>query len=166
MKKNIALILITLTLFGFSAHKFYVSVTDIKYDKEAQAVQVISRYFIDDMENVIKARYGVDPKLTSGQEIDNADYYIERYLRDKFKLFANGKEVRWKYLGKEYDVDVIKVYLEAENVQDETLKSLGVYSQVLCDMYEEQQNIVHFEAGSTKESFMLHSQNDKAMLNL
>ena len=84
MKKYIILLLI-LPLMSFGIyHKFYVSVTDVNYAEEDQAIQVISRYFIDDMEKLFKERYGINAALKTKKELKNIDFYIEKYLHDKF----------------------------------------------------------------------------------
>ncbi|WP_335966033.1 DUF6702 family protein [Galbibacter sp. PAP.153] len=161
------LLLFIVSLFGFNSfHKFYVSVTDVNYAEEDQAIQMISRYFIDDIEKLLKERYGIEPKLMSDNELKNADNYIEKYLHDKFVIRINGKKTDWNYIGKEYDVDVMKVYLEIPDVHPEGLKYISVESKVLYDIYPEQQNVVHISIKKHKKSFMLVKENDKAMLKL
>ncbi|WP_456865270.1 DUF6702 family protein [Galbibacter sp. BG1] len=166
MKKYIILLLI-LPLMSFGIyHKFYVSVTDVNYAEEDQAIQVISRYFIDDMEKLFKERYGINAALKTKKELKNIDFYIEKYLHDKFIISIDGEEVEWNFIGKEYDVDVMKCYLEIPKVKLKRIESIGIQSSVLFDIYPEQQNVVHITAGERKKSFMLIKQNDKAMLKL
>ena len=44
-----SLLLLVLPLLAFStAHKFYVSVTNINYSEKTEAIQITSRVFIDD----------------------------------------------------------------------------------------------------------------------
>jgi len=45
------------------AHEFYLSVTDVTYVKQEKSLQIISRVFIDDFENVINKRYQKNFKL-------------------------------------------------------------------------------------------------------
>ncbi|WP_417445148.1 DUF6702 family protein [Joostella sp.] len=166
MKKYIVLLLI-LPLLSFGIyHKFYLSVTDINYAEEDQAIQMISRYFIDDLEKLFKERYGIDAQLKTKEELKNIDSYIEKYLHEKFIVSINGEEVPWNFIGKEYDVDVMKCYLEIPKIKSKKIKSISVESKVLFDVYPEQQNVVHVNINDHKKSFMLIKQNDKAMLKL
>ena len=50
MKKQLLLLFAVLFLSSFSAHKFYVSVTQIDYVPSKKRVEITSRIFIDDLE--------------------------------------------------------------------------------------------------------------------
>ena len=66
--------------FGFSAaHKFYVSVTNFKYVEEEQAFQITSRIFIDDLDDVLAERYGMEMYLDTPDEKEVSDKYIKKY---------------------------------------------------------------------------------------
>jgi len=65
-------------------HEFYLSVTDINYVAEKQSLQIISRVFTDDFEDVLNKRYQKDFKLIPSLEVKETDVYIERYIKDKF----------------------------------------------------------------------------------
>ena len=161
------LLLLFIPLLSFTAyHKFYLSVTDVKYSQKDQAIQIISRYFIDDMELLLKERYSIEPKLTADNELEDIDTYIRRYLRDKFIIFINGKKADWNYIGKQYDVDVMKVYLEVPGISKESLKSIGVQSKVLYGLYPEQKNVIHIKVDELKKSYVLIKESDKAKLKL
>ena len=58
LKKSFLILL--LPLFAFTAaHKFYVSVTNVTYSEKNEALQITSRVFIDDLEEVLKERYDI-----------------------------------------------------------------------------------------------------------
>ncbi len=165
--KRLLLFIYVLPLLGFGIyHEFYVSVTDINYSEENKSIQMISRYFVDDMEKLLKERYRISPKLMSKNELDNANFYIEKYLHDKFIVSVNGEPTDFKFIGKEYDVDVMKCYLEIPNLKLKKIADISVQSRVLFDIFPEQQNIVHMNFNDEQKSFMLVKENDKAMLKL
>lgn len=117
---------ITLALFLISAtayHKFYVSVTQINYSNKEESLQITSRIFIDDFENVLKERYGVTLDLGTPQEAKNSNYYVERYLNTRFTIHINGKKQELHFLGKEYENDVVKTYIEIKNTPLSSLKA-------------------------------------------
>lgn len=154
-------------LFGFmSAHKFYVSVTQVEYSEQDRSFQIISRIFIDDLEKILEERYGINPELATKNEIENSNDVIREYLSYHFKLSINGETKPFVYLGREYETDVIKCYLEIENVDIKTVKHITVENKILFDGFEEQQNIVHFKIQKKRRSFILVKENDKGLLNL
>ena len=53
LKKSLLLLVIPLLSFA-AAHKFYLSVTDIEYSEKDKSLQIITKVFIDDMEDALK----------------------------------------------------------------------------------------------------------------
>lgn len=101
----------------------------------------------------------------SDKEMSNIDLYIERYLKHHLNVKVNNKKVDLKYLGKEYDNDVVKCYIEIEGIDADALKSIEVENSLLFELFEKQNNIVHFKIDDLRKSFSLISGNDKALLN-
>lgn len=156
-----------LPLLAFSGiHKFYVSVTNIHYSEKDEAIQMTSRIFIDDFENVLVARYGIEAHLASDTENKLAEEYIEKYLKTKFLVYINGEQRTYDFLGKKYDNDVMICYLEIPKVAKDEIKSITVQNEILTDIFEEQQNVVHFKIMGKKKSYVLIKENNKGMLNL
>ncbi|MDX1333546.1 MAG: DUF6702 family protein [Robiginitalea sp.] len=169
MKRFIAVlgIWVSLMLSSFSeAHKFYVSVTNVAYSEEEASLQIISRIFIDDLEDALKTRYEVDTHLATPEESGQAEAYIQRYFNSKFTVFVNGSPVDYTFLGKRYDNDLIVCYIEVAGIPKEQLKSVGIQNDILTDSFEEQKNLVHFNILGKKKSFVLVRENNKGMLNL
>ena len=154
-------------LMSFSTlHKFYLSVTNVVYSEKNDSFQITTRIFIDDLEDVLNERYGIDAKLATEDESKIAEDYIKKYLKTKFVMELDGQVAAFNYLGKIYDNDVIICYLEIEDVAFDGLKSIAVQNEVLTDLFEDQQNIVHFKWKNNKRSFVLIKENNKGMLNL
>lgn len=158
-------LLLFLPLFAFVAiHKYYVSVTSVKYSDKEHTLQITSRVFIDDFDELLKQRYDIKSNLATKKENPLAEDYIKKYMKQKFHIYVNGKEVEVAYLGKEYDVDNVVMYLEVQNIKLEDLKTIEAESKVLTDIYEEQKNIVHFKFLKNKKSVVLTRSNNKGML--
>ncbi len=168
MKKSILLIfVIALSLSSFTVlHKFYVSVTNINYVEEDQALQITSRLFVDDLEELLKERYDIEGLLGTDKETAIADKYIEKYLNTKFLLYLDDEKVSYNFLGKKYDNDVVICYLEVENVLLDTIKTIEVQNEILTDLFDEQKNLVHIKYEGKKKSFVLIKSDTKGMLNL
>ena len=154
MKKYFFLFIALLPLLAFTtAHKFYVSATDIEYNEKTKSLQIISHVFTDDLEELLKTRYNKDLFLLKEGEHPEADKFVKKYFRDKLKIRVNGKEQRLNYIGKEYDKDQLLVYLEAENV--EAPKNVSVENAVLTDLFPEQKNVVKVEHKGDIKSLLL-----------
>ncbi|ADV49578.1 hypothetical protein I2486_11485 [Cellulophaga sp. E16_2] len=165
LKKSFLILLVP--LFAFTAvHKFYVTVTNIAYSEKEDAIQITSRIFIDDLEKAFKERYAIRSKMATENELKDVDAYIEKYIRSKFIVTINQKQREYTYIGKKYDNDVVVVYLEIPKVNYPEIKSISVTNEILTDMFEEQQNVVHFKLSGKKKSFVLTRENNKGMLNL
>ncbi|MER3318709.1 MAG: hypothetical protein RIB79_10505 [Allomuricauda sp.] len=165
--KMLILPLAMLLFLSFSSvHKFYVSVTNIVYSEEDSAFQITSRVFIDDLDKLLQERYGIEAKLATPKESQIAKEYIEKYFRSKFVVELDGKVVPYNFLGKKYDTDVVICYLEIPNVKLSEVKTMSVQNEVLTDLFDEQQNVVHVKWNGNKKSFVLIRENNKGMLNL
>lgn len=161
---KIAFILLILpVVMSSSLHKFYVSTTQIEYVEEKKSVQIITKIFTEDLEQVLQTRYHPNISLDSDKEGEEDISYLKKYLQQKFKITINGEEANYEYLGKEYDIDIAKIYFEIENVSD--LQSIEIENTVLFDIYPEQQNIIHLKISNKKRSFILDKANPKGMLN-
>jgi len=165
LKKSLFILILPLLAFTV-AHKFYVSVTNIFYSEKDQALQITSRIFIDDFEQVLLERYGMETQLATDSEAALANDYIEKYLKTKFLLFIDGEQRQYNFLGKKYDNDIMICYLEVPQVDIDIIKSIEVQNELLTDLFDEQQNVVHFKIKGKKKSFVLIRENNKGMLNL
>lgn len=164
MKKLLIILSVFLvSLSSFTAlHKFYVSVTQIEYKEEEKSLQIISRIFVDDIEEVLRKRYDETIELVSNEQEERVDQYLTTYLKQKLSIIVNGEEVFFNFIGKEYDNDLVLCYLEVENV--ESLKTIVVSNQVLMDFFDDQQNIIHVKKQKKRKSLILEKEKDQGML--
>ena len=169
MRRLLVLVIasLSLSLMAFTGwHKFYVSVTNVEYAAKEESLQIISRIFIDDLENALHTRYDFKADLATPEEAAKADQYIERYFNSKFTVFINEMEREYTFLGKRYDNDLVICYLEVTGIPESELKSVGIRNEILTDLFEEQKNLVHIKVLGKKKSYVLIKENNKGMLNL
>ncbi|MCW5521138.1 hypothetical protein J1N09_14915 [Aureitalea sp. L0-47] len=161
---KILLLLITIPLLTSAVdHKFYASITKIEYVKEKQSLQIISKIFVDDLEDALQERYDKSLSLNTPKETDKEEMFLKEYLNKKIEIAINGNPVTLNYIGREYDIDIVKVYLEVTDVSE--IKTLEVSNEILMEMFEEQQNIIHFKSGDKRRSLVLEKDYPKGMLN-
>ncbi len=143
-------------------HKFYVSVTKVEYASETNALQIISSIFIDDIEEVLQKRYRKDVSLATKKETEADVALLQQYVFQKLSVTTDGKPLKMKYIGREYEVDMVKIYIEIEAVTD--FASISIENSILQDLFEEQQNIVHVKKGGERKSMILNIDTPKGML--
>jgi len=164
MKLRILFLLFIFTLTSFSTnHKFYVSVTEIEHNEKNQSLQVISRVFTDDLESLLKKRY--DPRVRLGKKVETpgANIFIQEYLQQRFTVEIDGKPLKIKFLGKEYENDMTLFYIEIPEVKK--FSKIHIKNTVLLDMFEEQKNLVHVQYQGKTKSLILADGKESDMLN-
>jgi len=161
--KVIFLILMFPLITASSSHKVYVSVTKVEFSSETQSVQLITKIFIDDIEEVLQERYNPSVILGTPAETESDEALLRKYILQKLTLQVNGSPATLVYVGREYESDMVKAYIEIENISE--FKSIEVENQLLFDKFEEQQNIVHVKFGKTRKSLVLDKENPKGVLN-
>ena len=162
---KLAIPVVVLLVMSFTtAHKYYVSVTQVEYVEKQKSLQIITRIFIDDIEKLFQERYDENLILAGKDEpVKAVNSYVERYLKSKLVISINGKPQQLTYVGREYEDDIMYIYLEIENVSD--IKSFEISNAVLFDLYAEQQNIVRTKIYSKHKSFVLIAEKNKGLLN-
>ncbi len=153
-------------LMAAVAHKFYVSVTKVEYSEKDSVFQITTRIFIDDLDALLNTRYEVEAGLATEIEVNNSNQLISEYLKSKLEIKLNGEVMDFKFLGKEYRDDLVVCYLESTSIEISKISTIEVRNDVLTELFEEQQNVVHIYIGDTRKSFILFQENNKGMLNL
>ena len=159
MKKALALILmfVLFSSFNLKDHETYLSVTEIEYKQDKQSLQIISRVFIDDMEDVLTKRYQKEISLSYKDDLEKNKTLLSKYLSKKLTISIEGRPVQLKLLGSKFDADQIVLFLEATNI--EKFDHVTVENLVLTDLYDSQKNIVHVKKGDEIESMLLVKDN-------
>ncbi|GHC56059.1 DUF6702 family protein [Ulvibacter litoralis] len=155
--------LLFLVITGATAHKFYVSITKIEYVAEKESIQIITQLFVDDIEQTLRKRYRKDVSLGTKKETEADAKLLKEYILQKLTIKVNGKPVVLHYLGKEYENDLVKSYIEITGIKE--FKEIEVENKVLMDVFEEQQNIIHLKSKDHRRSLILDSDNPKGLLN-
>ena len=159
MKKIFALFLILTAFSSFTLknHETYLSVTEIEYNAEAKSIQVISRVFIDDFEDVLSKRYQKKVSLSYKDELSVNKSMMAKYLQKKLQINVDGNPVELKLLGSKFEADQIVLFIESKNVQ--SFKKVNVENLILTDLFDSQKNITHVKIGEEIESMLLTKAN-------
>jgi len=82
---------------------------------------------------------------------------METYLQKHMEVVINSNPATLHFVGKEYDGDIVKCYLEVEHVK--SIQSFSITNGVLFDLQSDQQNIVKMNINSKNKSVILTAEN-------
>jgi len=155
-------VLFIIPLVAFTMHKYYISLTKIDYKKESNSVQITLRIFIDDLQETINSTYNKKLELGLPNESKEIDTLINNYIIPKLKVKINNVDKTYAYLGKEYEDEVVFVYLEIENI--EVINSIEIINKILMEKFPNQKNIIKLNINGVKKTFLLTNKKYKDLL--
>lgn len=136
-------------------HPFHVSVSDIKYKEDQKAIQISTRIFLDDLEIALRSYSGNEKlNITAKEEWGLVNDQLKNYVLENLKLSDNKGELKANYIGAEIENDVMWMYIEIEKVRK--LNTVKVWNSLLVEIYNDQENIVHFRAFDKVKSERLY----------
>lgn len=155
--------IVQLYFSDLDAHKFYLSTTEIEYKKELKTFQIMTQLFIDDLELLLQQQEK-SLRLFPDSNTKNSDSLIKFHLKKEFQLIINGEPQKISYLGKEYKNDIVVCYLEL--FLDKTPSTIEIKNNMFFDLFDSQQNIIHYRNKASRKSFLLHSKSPTLVINL
>ena len=151
------LILLLITLMSFSAHKYYLSLTQINFSSKSKSVQIIINVFMDDIETALNKDYDIDLQLTTEKELKENDVYFEKYLNEKLHFKVNTIDQKFNYIGKEYEGELVYFYLEIENIN--AIDQITISNKILVKHFPKQENLIKSKVGKVNKSVLLDAEN-------
>ncbi len=162
IKKQLLLLFIV-PFFAFTAHKYYLSLTQIEFNSSKSSIEVITNVFIDDIETALNDIHSKEFELDTKKELKDSDTYFNEYLQKNLAFKIDGKSVAFNYLGKEYDGDVVFFYLEIKDVQ--SISTIEVENSLLIKHFPAQQNLVKSKVNKKHKSALLTKSNQMGTLS-
>jgi hypothetical protein len=163
IKKHLIILLI-LPLMAFSLHKYYISLCEIEYVEDKQTVQIILGVFIDDLEVTLNKDHDKKLFLATEKEVLNINKVYESYLDKHFKVTVNQELKSYNFIGKEYDDDIVRFYLEIPNIKQ--LNTIAITNTSLFRDFESQQNIIKIKVNKLNKTFYLDKKNANCLLKI
>lgn len=116
-------------------HKYYISVSNATYSKSAKSVQMVTRFFIDDLEDVLNARIQDPIELGNKSTMEEVYPLLKGYLAKKLEVQINGVNSIPNFIGAEYEGDQIVLYIElpAKNIPKEVTMRFNAFLELLKD---------------------------------
>lgn len=135
--------------FGFvcaNAHTYHSSLTRMDYNERDKNVEITVQLFIHDVTPMLERRMKkrVDIEKTLG-----VDGEIFKYLAENFVFFnKRGELQKLKWVGREFENDVVYVYLEIPFAEEFTGTKLQ--NTIFFESFPEQTNLVVAHFGEKK----------------
>ncbi|SFA79215.1 hypothetical protein SAMN05660845_0562 [Flavobacterium swingsii] len=165
MKKSIfytLLFLSIISLSSFAMHKFYVSIYQVNFNQKKQMLEITSRIFIDDLNDVLKTKYNQKTHIGEPNEMPEDVVLMKKYIADNFSIKINGQQKSINYLSKEIEGNIIICYYNVKEISK--IKTLEIQNTTLFELNSDQQNIIQTTIYGKKQSLLLTPDNVKAML--
>ncbi len=134
-------------------HKFYVSLTEIRYNQNTERFELSLRIFPDDLDRALLERTGIYTQLATELEHPDADSLLMLYLLEDFTLEVNGAKLALNFLGKEPESNAIWCYLESTKVT--APETITVHNAILTEYFPEQVNIIQVYRGKWNKGLLL-----------
>ena len=162
---SMGVLLVTMILCGgWLPHKFYVSLTELRYNAQSERFELSMRIFPDDLDRALLERSGIHTQLATKLEHEQTDSLLRTYLLENFTLEADEVEIAFNYLGKEPESDAIWCYLESDPVP--APRQLSIRHELLTEIFPDQVNIVQVYIGDWNKGMLLNRNQPGGMLSL
>lgn len=150
-------------LFAFTAiflissftklHPYHVGSVEFNFSNSTSTFEVTGRFFLDDMENALKNRYGKPVFFHSEKDKKLMEQSLRRYAEEFLKLKADNNFVNLKFIGYEEDAEAVNIYLESPKLQKP--KKVEAAVSFLYNIFDDQINIVHIIVDGKRQSHKL-----------
>jgi hypothetical protein len=137
---------------------------EVEYVEEKKSLQIIIGFFLDDLELTLNNKYDEVFYLDSPKEPQNIDIFLEEYLNNNLSLKINGVKKKFAYIGKEYDLDLVRFYLEISDV--DSLDIFELTNTCLIEDFDDQKNIIKLKVKNFHKTFYLDKEKYNCLLKL
>ena len=133
------------------AHPLHTTLAQLTYDPSSGEMVASIRAFAGDFAAAVAKRNGGTAEILG-------DAASMAYLGGTFQLSdASGRVIRWTWCGARRERDVVFLCVRAARVPP----AARISDQLLCELFDDQVNIVQSESGGRKSS-NLHTKGDGA----
>lgn len=138
-------------------HPYHVGSVEISYNGKSGAFEITGRFFLDDLENALKEKYGRTVHFNDPKYREEINRLLKSYAGEYFRLKADGRFVAVSYLGFEEDREAVNIYLESAAVPSPAKVETAV--SFLYNLFDDQMNIVHIIISGKRQSEKLQYPN-------
>ncbi len=137
-----------------SAHKFYMSITEMQYNENNGYLEIIIKLFTDDIEKALEQQSDSSIFLGTPKESSQADELLQNYLQKNFTLKTGQQALDIRFLGKEVDKDYTWAYLEVKDFKPD--EKYTIKNSILINLFDSQANRVNYYYKDKTHSLNFH----------
>lgn len=150
-------ILLSLLASPVPAHEYHVSKTNVRYVAEKSEVQVEMHVFVEDLEKDLIAAGAPTLELGTKRQHQEADRYLETYLRQHFRIKWNGSYLPLETIGYELADDLHGFWIYQVVAVESAPETISFYNSLITATYADQKNILKFYNGRERSATLLMS---------
>lgn len=155
MKKLLLLLLPVFFMISsfVEMHPYHVGSVEFNYNSKSGNYEVTGRFFLDDLENALKKKYGTATHFQEKGAEKKMDEILQKYCAEYIKLKSDNQFVKLQYLGYEEDSEAVNIYLESNKVKSP--KKVEASVSMLYNLFDDQANIIHIIVQGKRKSSKL-----------
>ena len=143
-------------LFGcLFAHPFHSSIVSLKFNNNSRSIEITIRVFANDLEKTINQINNSNIIIDNDDNMKDVDSLIFNYINKTIFLSINEKECDLGWVGKEFETDIVWLYLEILDI-DKKIKKIISENRFLFSSFEDQLNIMNFYIHGKQKTVMTH----------
>lgn len=131
-----------------------MSITSLEYNAETDALEIVVKFFTDDLEAALESSTNEKLFLATDKEAAETDSLFAVYLSDHLQFKQKNKLLKVIFLGKEAKRDYTYAYLEIDNFKEN--EATQIENTLLISIFEDQVNQVNYKNGEHSKSFSMH----------
>ena len=145
-------------------HPFFVSLTDINYNKTEKELEIIVRIFTDDFENTLrKNNPGLKIDVLHPANQQQLNQLVSSYIQKHLQFQLNGKAIQLSFIGYEQQAESIWTYFEVKQVS--SVEKLAITNSLLHDYNTNQINMMHIKVSDKEQSTKLDYPEEHALFS-
>ncbi len=167
MRKKTSIFVLIAIVVGFSSfeyHKFYVSIYQINYNQKEKRLEITSRIFIDDLNEVLFKKYNQKTNFSDTNTSKEDIELMKKYFTENFSIKVNNIAKPLNYLSCETEANVLICYFNIKEISK--IKTLELKNTALFELNSKQQNIIQTTIFNLKKSLLLTTTNSKELIML
>lgn len=125
-------------------HKYHTSLTQLRHNHETKSLEIEMRVFSEDLETMVSQR----AKQRVSLEQDRAKTIVAAYVKERFKLSKDAKQLDLKWVG--MDIGVRETWLLLEAPFEGDLHGWQLMNAMLFEIGHQQVNTVNISDGDRK----------------
>ena len=162
--KLILSILLSFSTLVASAHKSFISIANMEYNESNKTIEVSLKLTAHDFEHILEKQFGKQIHIENVEKGTEIDLFIINYIKKHFTVQSQHEKTLLKYVGKEVTIkDELFFYFTIHNI--EKPNNIVVKNTFLFEIFEQQQNIIHYKLKGQTKSLTLISIKKEGTLN-